>query len=196
MTQLTLFLIIPPSQIVEAEKRHKTVENVYCGLNRNFVSNNIDAIHSRDVEIKTNNTNLSADQQKAIFSMPNAAALTQLRKSTVTARQCVSSTPFVSPATSADLNGLQNDAKIGYGSNDEGSPILSNGLDSEKQRVLYLDDGHYESKHPLSSTCEQRGSKIKRIEEELENVKSSWDMEIRYIRYNMEILRNEIHYHT
>ena len=142
--------------------------------------------------VKTNVND--ADQPKAIFSMPNAAALTQLRKSTVTARQCVSSTPVVSPATSADQNGLQIDAKIGYGSNDEGSPILSNGLDSEKQ--LYLDDGHYESKHPLSSTCEQRGSKIKRIEEEVENVKSSWDMEIRYIRYNMEILRNQIHYHV
>ena len=34
--------------------------------------------------------------------------------------------------------------------------------------------------------------KFDRIEKELNFVKSSWDKEIRFIRYNMEILRNEI----
>ena len=37
-----------------------------------------------------------------------------------------------------------------------------------------------------------RTKKFNKLEKELELVKSSWDSEVRFIRYNMETLRNEI----
>ena len=39
---------------------------------------------------------------------------------------------------------------------------------------------------------QMRNQKFSKIEKQLELVKSSWDSEVRFIRYNMEILRNEI----
>ena len=39
---------------------------------------------------------------------------------------------------------------------------------------------------------QKRARKFKKLENELKLVKSSWDKEVRFIRYNMEILRNEI----
>ena len=43
---------------------------------------------------------------------------------------------------------------------------------------------------------QNRTRKFNKLENELKLVKSSWDKEVRFIRYNMEILRNEIDLNT
>ena len=191
LLKMTLSFKMPRSRTNEPEEKHETVENVNCGVNCNVFSNHIDNPHSRGVEIQTNSAQLDPDQQIANFSMINETAVRQNRK-TLPAGQCISSTPFISPASSINQDSLQNEANIFDGKNGERASIMTDASESERQRMIQLNNEHYQTKHQLSSVCVQKSRKIKRLERELEIVKSSWDKEIRYIRYNMEVIRNEI----
>ena len=66
---------------------------------------------------------------------------------------------------------------------------------AERPNVQHFETtkGKIQGEHGMQ---QKRTRKFNKLENELKLVKSSWDKEVRFIRYNMEILRNEIDLNT
>ena len=70
--------------------------------------------------------------------------------------------------------------------------VLDTTCFSSGKNIVQNSQAHDPNTQIQHNEYEKRTKKIVRIEKELDLVKSSWDEEARFIRYNMEILRNEI----
>ena len=119
---------------------------------------------------------------------------TQTKKSTSIKQRHLSSTPLVPMDMFSESNESNTDMLI-IKPKTPLKPAIPL-VDQTEKFVQKLNLQNFETKkHGMQMKHSRHGKmteKVKRLENELELVKSSWDREVRFIRYNMEILRNEI----
>ena len=192
LNQLTLRLNVPNSHsMMNGIQRHEVEEKIDSENDCKCLSNLINSSYSGDDGIRRNDVFVH-NQQNISFTKSIIDSLMQARKHEKMATEYPSSTPIVSPTISNDQNRLQSHSKISKNKNEVNVDIIRNESNPGHQNMYPSDVFKFNSRLQSPSLYKQRSRKIKRLEQELDDVKSSWEKEIRYVRYNMEILRNEV----